>query len=78
MAAQNVFADLDCDQPAVLLLKAQLMAAVLDHVKLNGWGAVPPPQSALIAQHDFNAISLEEMIELAAQFEIRLQIAQRP
>ncbi|MFL1529190.1 hypothetical protein [Pseudomonas sp. O230] len=80
MTAQNVFADLKCDQPAALLLKAQLMVAVLDHVKLNGWGAnaISPARSALLQQHDFNAFPLEEMVEIAAQLEIRLQIAQRP
>lgn len=80
MTAQNVFAELECDQPAALLLKAQLMVAVLNHVELNGWGAdaISPARSALLQQHDFNSFSLDEMVEIAAQFEIQVQIAKRP
>lgn len=76
MAAQNVFAELGCDQPAALQLKAQLMVAVLDHVKRHGWGTAA--ESARLLQHDFNALSLDEMVEIAARFEIRLQITQSP
>lgn len=78
----NVFADLHCDQPAVLQLKAKLMIA------LRSWVIAQQPTGADIAQQlntsrervellladRFNSFTLEEMVEMVAGAGIRLDI----
>lgn len=80
--AENVFAVIGCDQPEALLLKAQLMTAVLSQVRaleptqdLSGPSLrLSTDQLAKLLQEDFNAFSLDEMVELAALLDIRLEI----
>lgn len=78
----NVFADLQCDQPNALLLKAKLM------VILRSWViARQQPRSEISQQLStswervellladrFNAFTLEEIVEMAAGAGIRLNI----
>jgi len=78
----NVFADLHCDQPAVLQLKAKLMSS------LRSWVIAQQQTGAEIAQQlnisrermellladRFNAFTLEEVVEMAAGAGIRLDI----
>jgi predicted XRE-type DNA-binding protein len=78
----NVFADLNCDQPAVLQLKAKLMIA------LRSWVIAQQQTGAEIAQQldtsqdrvellladRFNAFNLEEVVEMAAGAGIDLDI----
>ncbi len=79
----NVFAQIGCTTPEALLLKAKLMVAVVNLVRDN---AYPPNRSASnlglsvnrlsqLLQEDFNAFSLDEMVELAARLKIRMEIS---
>jgi predicted XRE-type DNA-binding protein len=80
--AENVFAVIGCDNPEALLLKAQLMTAVLNQVRAMEATQAPSisslglsaDQLAKLLQEDFNAFSLDEMVELAARIQIRLEI----
>ena len=80
---ENVFAEIACTTPEALLLKAKLMVAVLNQVRDN---ALPPNRAASnlglsvnrlhqLFKEDFNAFSLDEMVELAARLNIRMEIA---
>jgi len=78
----NVFADLQCDQPTVLLLKAKLM------VILRSWVSAQQQtrsetalqlntsleQIELLLADRFNAFTLQEIVEMAAGAGIRLNI----
>ena len=79
---ENVFADIGCHTPEALLLKAKLMVAVVNLVRDN---AYPPNHAASnlglsvnrlsqLLQEDFNAFSLDEIVELAARLNIRMEI----
>lgn len=76
MTLSNVFKDIGLEMPAALLLKSQLMVAVLDHVKANGWGSadVEPGRAELLLQHDFNSFTLDEVVEMADRLGIKVQI----
>ena len=78
----NAFAEIGCPTPEALLLKAKLMVAVVNRVRDN---AYPPNHAASdlglsvnrlsqLLQEDFNAFSLDEMVELAARLNIRMEI----
>jgi len=79
---ENVFAEIGCSTPEALLLKAKLMVAVVNRIREN---AYPPNHAASnlglsvnrlsqLLQDDFNAFSLDEIVELAACLEIRMEI----
>ena len=79
----NVFAELGCATPEALLLKAKLMAAVTNQMRDN---ALPNNRAASnlglsvnrlnqLLKEDLNAFSLDEMVELAARLNIRMEIA---
>ena len=78
----NAFAEIGCITPEALLLKAKLMVTVVNQVRNNGH---PPNRTAShlglsatrlsqLLQQDFNAFSLDEMVELAARLNIRMEI----
>ena len=78
----NVFAELGCATPEALLLKAKLMAAVTNQMRDNG---DPPNRAAShlslsvnrlnqLLQQEFHAFSLDEMVEIAARLNIRMEI----
>ena len=80
---ENVFAEIGCTTPEALLLKAKLMVAVLNQVRDN---AFPKNRAASdlglsvnrlnqLLKEDLNAFSLDEMVELAARLNIRMEIA---
>lgn len=75
--AKNVFAVIGCDNPAALLLKAQLnqvrSVEVTQDPSISSLG-LSADQLAKLLQEDFNAFSLDEMVELAARIQIRLEI----
>ena len=79
----NVFTEIGCTTPEALLLKAKLMVAVVNQLHDNA-----SPQNRAVShlglsvnrlrkllQGDFNAFSLDEMVELAARLNIRMEIA---
>ena len=79
----NVFTEIGCTTPEALLLKAKLMVAVVNQMHDN---ASPQSRAAShlglsvtrlrqLLQQDFNAFSLDEMVELAARLNIRMEIA---
>ena len=79
----NAFAEIGCTTPEALLLKAKLMVTVVNVIRKNGH---PPNRAAShlglsvtrlrqLLQQDFNAFSLDEMVELAARLNIRMEIA---
>ena len=79
---ENVFAEIGCTTPEALLLKAKLMVAVLNQVRDN---AFPKNRAASnlglsvnrlnqLLKEDLNAFSLDEMVELAARLNIRMEI----
>lgn len=79
----NVFTEIGCATPEALLLKAKLMVSVVNQLHDNAY----PQNSAAshlglsvnrlskLLQGDFNAFSLDEMVELAARLNIRMEIA---
>lgn len=78
----NVFAEIGCATPEVLLLKAKLMVAVVNQMRDNGY---PKNDAAShlglsvnrlnqLLQQNFNAFSLDDMIELASRLNIRVEI----
>ena len=80
---ENVFAEIGCTTPEALLLKAKLMVAVLNQVRDNTF---PKNRAASnlglsvnrlnqLLKEDLNAFSLDEMVELAALLNIRMEIA---
>jgi len=80
---ENVFAEIGCTTPEALLLKAKLMVAVLNQVRDNTF---PKNRAASnlglsvnrlnqLLKEDLNAFSLDEMVELAARLNIRMEIA---
>ena len=79
---ENVFTEIGCAAPEALLLKAKVMVAVVNRVRGN---AYPPNHAASdlglsvnrlsqLLQEDFNAFSLDEIVELAARLKIRMEI----
>jgi predicted XRE-type DNA-binding protein len=80
---ENVFAEIGCTTPEALMLKAKLMVAVLNQVRDN---ALPKNRAESnlglsvnllnqLLKEDLNAFSLDEMVELAALLNIRMEIA---
>lgn len=78
----NVFADTGCSNPAALQLKARLMIAIDNHLKSQQWSPaesahqlnLPPARLHSLLDQQFNAFSLDEIIELAAALQIRLEL----
>jgi len=79
----NAFAEIGCTTPEALLLKAKLMVTVVNQIRKSGH---PPNRAAShlglsvtrlsqLLQQEFNAFSLDEMVELAARLNIRMEIA---
>lgn len=79
---KNVFAEIGGHTPEALLMKVKLMVAVVNRVRDN---AYPPNHAASnlglsvshvsqLLQDDFNAFSLDEIVELAARLNIRMEI----
>ena len=79
---ENVFAEIGCPTPEALLLKAKLMVAVVNRVRDNAYPqnhaasdlGLSVNRLSQLLQEDFNAFSLDEMVELAARLNIRMEI----
>lgn len=82
----NVFADLRCEQPAALLLKANLMVVMLHEIALQGWSrdeltsrlSISLDRVGQLLQHDFNGFSLNEVVEMAAAIGVRTKVLKAP
>ena len=79
----NAFAEIGCTTPEALLLKAKLMVTVINRVRDNGYYpnraashlGLSVKRLSQLLQQDFNAFSLDEMVELAARLNIRMEIS---
>ena len=77
----NAFADIGCSNPTALQLKARLMAAIDNHVKNQQWSHtesarqfnLPIARVHSLLDQQFNAFSLDEIVELAAAVQIRME-----
>ena len=77
----NVFADIGCSNPAALQLKARLMVAINNHVKSQQWSSAEAAHQLNLTltrvhsllDQQFNAFSLDDIVELAAAIEIRME-----
>lgn len=78
----NAFAEIGCTTPEALLLKAKLMVTVINRVRDNGYHpnraashlGLSVSRVSQLLQEDFNAFSLDEIVELAARLNIRMEI----
>ena len=71
----NVFSDIGCRNPAALQLKARLMIAIDNHIKARNQlvNSTLPSRVHSLLDQQFNAFSLDEIVELAAAIEIRMK-----
>ena len=79
----NVFAEIGCTTPEALRLKAKLMAAVINQIRDNAYPTnrvasdlgLSVSRLSLLLQENFNAFSLDEMVEFAVRLKIRMEIS---
>lgn len=77
----NVFTDIGCSNPAALQLKARLMVAIDTHIKNQQWSPaesahqlnLPLARVHSLLDQQFNAFSLDEIVELADAIDIRME-----
>lgn len=78
----NVFADLECSNPAALLLQSELMMGLRRLAKDRQWSTpqlsqqfnIPTDRAYLLLHGSINDFTLVEIVELAARVGIRTEI----
>jgi len=78
----NVFADLECANPEALLLKADLIIALRDVTKTQGWSVadlarqlnIPKKRAHQLLRGHFNGFTLDEIVEFASCAGIRAEM----
>jgi predicted XRE-type DNA-binding protein len=82
ISSGNVFADLECSNPAALLLQSELMIALRKLAQNQQWSSlqlsqqltIPPDRAHQLLHGSINDFTLEEIVELATGAGIRTEI----